>query len=202
MFSGIVEQAGKIVNKKKNGKHITFTIQGKVWEKPLKKGESISVNGVCLTVTRILPKNEFVVQVVPETLAQTTLGELEAKDLVNLERSLAWGDRISGHFVLGHVDGMGKIIQKKKQGKSYSVKISVPDDMISYLVPKGSIAIDGISLTIQTMDEKARAITIAIIPHTAGVTTLAKKGIGDSVNLESDVISKHLSQMIKSKGIA
>ena len=108
MFSGIIEKQGKLVRKVKQGKQIALTFETKGWDKPLKRGESISVNGVCLTAISSPAKNRFTVQAVPETLAQTTLGDLRLKESVNLERSLKWGERIGGHFVLGHVDGVGR----------------------------------------------------------------------------------------------
>ncbi len=189
MFSGIIEKKGKLVDRKKQGKQIAFTIEATTWEKPLKRGESISVNGVCLTVVAS-KGDQFTVQAVPETLAQTTLGKIELKEPLNLERSLIWGDRVGGHFVLGHVDGIGKILKKKTSGKSFSLEIEAPTSVLAFLVSKGSIAVDGISLTIQQMGK--HAIKIAVIPHTAKTTTLGAKSVGDLVNLEADVLAKHL----------
>lgn len=194
MFSGIVEKRGTLVAKKQEGKRIALAFKSSKWDRPLKKGESVAVNGVCLTVTQLLRDNRFVVQAVPETLAQTTLGWLKLRDSVNLERSLKWGERIGGHFVLGHVDGVGKIIRKKGRGKNFSIEIEVPNAISQHLVPKGSIAVDGISLTIQELF--AHKISIAIIPHTAKTTGLGKKSVGDFVNLEADVIAKHLARWV------
>ena len=118
--------------------------------------------------------------------------------MVNLERSLTWGDRIGGHFVLGHVDGVGQILKKKVHGDSFLLEIEIPSDLLQSLVPKGSLAVDGISLTIQ--DILKNSVTIAVIPHTAKVTTLGKKAKGDLVNLEADVIAKHLAYLIKRSG--
>ena len=198
MFAGIVEKQGRLIRKEQSGKQIAFTFEAKGWEKPLKKGESISVNGVCLTVVSFSDKNRFKVEAVPETLEQTTLAGLKPKERVNLERSLTLGERIGGHFVLGHVDGVGKIIQKKIQGKSFVLEIEAPTSLLPHLVPKGSIAVDGISLTVQKIS--GCLISIAIIPHTAKVTSLGRKKKGDLVNLEADVIAKHLAQWIKPKG--
>ncbi|MBI4372522.1 MAG: riboflavin synthase [Candidatus Omnitrophica bacterium] len=196
MFSGIVEKQGKLVHKKRQGRQIAFTFETEAWEKPLKRGESISVNGVCLTVSSMTAKNRFVVQAVPETLNSTTLDCLKMKERVNLERSLKWGERIGGHFVLGHVDGVGRILKKQVHGKSLTFQIEIPLAMKPHLVSKGSIAIDGISLTIQKISEKS-AITIAVIPHTARTTTLGQKKVGDFVNLETDVIAKHLVRLVQ-----
>ncbi len=194
MFAGMIEKKGKLVDKKKQGKQIAFTIETLAWEKPLKRGESISINGVCLTVVSI-KKNQFTVQAVPETLAQTTLIQIPLKELLNLERSLTWGDRIGGHFVLGHVDGIGRIRRKKLSGKSFNLEIEAPASVLAFLVPKGSIAVEGISLTIQELGKDF--LKIAVIPHTAKMTTLGKKKIGDWVNLEADVLSKHLARIVR-----
>lgn len=196
MFSGIVEKKGKLFRKEKQGKQIALTVESSAWPKPLKRGESVSVNGVCLTVVSA-KRNKFTVQAVPETLAQTTLSQLSLKETVNLERSLAWGDRIGGHFVLGHVDGVGYVRRKKTHGKSFNLEIEIPESVLIYLVPKGSIAIDGVSMTIQEL--KKDSIHIAVIPHTAKTTTLGHKKPGDWVNLEADVLSKHLVQLVHQK---
>jgi riboflavin synthase len=195
MFSGIVQTRGRLVRKQSDGKHTAFTLEVKNWEKPLKRGESISVNGVCLTVVKAHKKNQFTVQAVPETLAQTTLSGLHVKDYVNLERSLKWGDRIGGHFVLGHVDGVGRIVKKKVHGDSFLLEIEIPDRLFQNVVPKGSLAVDGVSLTIQ--DILDQSVTIAVIPHTAKTTTLGQKKKGDLVNLEADVIAKHLAYLVQ-----
>ena len=196
MFAGIIEKRGTLVDKKKQGKQIAFIIESDIWEKPLKRGESMAVNGVCLTVVRS-KNNQFTVQAVPETLAQTTLGNLQVKEPLNLERSLVYGDRVGGHFVLGHVDGVGRIIRKKSSGKSFNLEIEAPEEVLAFLVPKGSIAVEGISLTIQQISK--RSIKIAVIPHTAKTTTLGKKNLGDLVNLEADVLSKHLTYLVRPK---
>ena len=197
MFSGIVQNQGKLVRKERQGKQIALTFEAThAWDKPLKKGESISVNGVCLTVTTF-KKNQFTVQAVPETLARTTIGVFPLKESVNLERSLTWGERIGGHFVLGHVDGVGRILRKKISGKSFALEIEIPSSIISFLVPSGSIAVDGISFTLQKI--LPHSVTIAVIPHTAKTTTIGRKKKGDFVNLESDVIAKHLVQMVHSE---
>ena len=195
MFSGIIEKQGKLIRKDRQGKHIAFTFESQGWEKPLKRGESVSVNGVCLTVVRSSKRNQFTVEAVPETLAQTALGDLRLRELVNLERSLKWGDRIGGHFVLGHIDGMGRIVRKSMHGKSFSLQIEAPFKVMHHLVPKGSISVDGVSLTIQKLSN--RTITVAIVPHTAKTTTIGRKKRGDWVNLEADVIAKHLAVLVQ-----
>ncbi len=195
MFSGIIERQGQLIRKERQGKQIALTFETQGWEKPLKRGESISVNGVCLTVVSTPTRNRFMVQAVPETLAQTALRNLHLKESVNLERSLKWGERIGGHFVLGHVDGVGRILRKISHGKSFALQIEVPSRVMENLVPKGSIAVDGVSLTIQKI--LTRSITFAIIPHTAKTTTMRCKKPGDIVNLEADVIAKHLALLVQ-----
>jgi len=195
MFSGIIERQGQLIRKERQGKQIALTFETQGWEKPLKRGESISVNGVCLTVVSAPTRNQFMVQAVPETLAQTALRNLHLKELVNLERSLKWGERIGGHFVLGHVDDVGRVLRKISHGKSFALQIEVPPRVMENLVPKGSIAVDGVSLTIQKI--LTRSITFAIIPHTAKTTTMRRKKPGDIVNLEADVIAKHLALLVR-----
>ena len=169
MFSGIVQKTGKLVHRHREGTRFVLTLETDPWPKPLKRGESISVNGACLTVVTS-QRRRFTVDEVSKTLAATTLGNLRLREQVNLERSLKWGERIGGHFVLGHVDGVGQIVRRKVQGKDLILDIEVPSQAVPLLVPKGSIAVDGISLTVQKIS--ARVITIAVIPHTAKHTTL------------------------------
>lgn len=194
MFSGIVEKQGVLVRKKREGRRLVFTFQTTPWGRPLKRGESIAVNGVCLTAVQLPKKSQFKVEAVPETLAQTTLNDLCVRDKVNLERSLKWGERISGHFVLGHVDGIGRVIRRKGKGKNFVLEIGVSPQIHQHLVPKGSVAVDGISLTIQKL--LPESMEIAVIPHTAKATNLGRKKVGDRVNLEADVIAKHLARWI------
>jgi riboflavin synthase len=195
MFSGIIERQGKLIKKASQGKMHVLTFQTKAWDKPMKRGESISVNGVCLTAVGKPQRNRFTVQAVRTTLEQTTLAKLRLRDLVNLERSLKWGERIGGHFVLGHVDGIGRIVRKKLQGKSHVLQIETAPSIIQHLVPKGSVAIDGVSLTIQKLTP--RFLSVAIIPHTAKTTTLRSKKQGEEINIEVDVIAKHLARLVR-----
>ncbi len=197
MFSGIVEKQGTLIRRVGEGKQLVLTVRTSEWAKPLKRGESIAVNGVCLTVARLPNKRQFVVQAVPETVAQTAIGDLKPKDIVNLERSLKWGERLGGHFVLGHVDGVGRVVKKEMHGKSYSLTIEVPARVRQLLIPKGSIAVDGVSLTIQKLGNTF--VTVAIVPHTAKTTSLARKRSFSRVNLEADVIAKHLARWIQTE---
>jgi riboflavin synthase len=195
MFSGIVELQGRLLKRNIQGKRVALTFQSRAWKTCPKRGESIAVDGVCLTVVGVPTKTRFKVQVVHETLIQTTLSQLKVRDSVNLERSLKWGERIGGHFVLGHVDAVGHIINKKGRGKSFILEIMVPSELMQQVVPKGSIAVNGVSLTIQSL--KQRSIKVAIVPHTAKCTSLGKKKKGNKVNLEIDVIAKHLARLVK-----
>ncbi len=190
MFTGIVENKGKIIKRQDSGGIVRFKIGFVRKEKrKLQIGESIANDGVCLTAVKVSPGN-FEVDVVRETLASTTLGDLKKGDLVNLERSLRYGDVIGGHFVTGHVDGKGQIAKIERQGKNWLFWFQASKQLSSILAHKGSVAVDGISLTIQGI--QGRKFKIAIIPHTLQETTLGKKKAGDWVNLEIDMITRYL----------
>jgi len=187
MFSGIVEKIGTVVQKKKTRSGIQLSIQTLPWPDSLELGESISIDGVCLTVVRA-DGNVFSVDVVPETLRDTTARFWKSKGKLNLERSLRAMDRLGGHFVSGHVDGIGKIKRKISRGGSYYLTIRIPPSIIRYFLPKGSITIDGISLTIQKLSHDS--LEVAIIPETVRATTIGAKKVGDLVNLEIDMMAK------------
>lgn len=155
----------------------------------LKIGDSVAINGVCLTVTAI-NERDFVVQTSPETMARTTLGSLRPGDAVNLERAMLANARFGGHFVLGHVDGVGRVESKKDQGKFTLWRFQAPPEVACYLVPKGSIAVDGISLTV--IDPEKGVFGAAVIPETMRKTVLGSRRAGDLVNLEADVLGKHI----------
>ena len=195
MFTGIIQKIGQIQKKTRLKSGVQFTIRiVKPWKERFAEGESIAINGTCLTVTQFSGKT-FTVQAVPETLTTTTLGNLEIGDSVNLERSLRLGDSLGGHFVFGHVDAKGRILKKVKRGKNYLFTIELPKQIQPYLVPKGSVALDGISLTVQSLSQ--RAFACAVIPHTARVTTLGQKSVGEQVNLEADMMAKQLFHYLK-----
>lgn len=159
-------------------------------------GESISVNGVCLTVTAIGPGG-FSVDVSQETLSRSTLGFLREKEQVNLERALRLSDRLGGHLVAGHVDGMGKIIRKEQRDRSWFFKIQMQQELSRYTIEKGSIAVDGISLTINRCGETF--VEVNIIPETARQTTILEKRTGDPVNIEVDLIGKYVEKFFQNK---
>lgn len=191
MFTGIIQNLGTVRKKQKKAGQIHFQFSFKHPEKNVKVGESIAVDGVCLTATKISTKS-FEADVVEETLKATTLGLLSPGDQVNLERSLKYGDSMGGHFVTGHVDGLGKIIHIKKSGKNQIFVIQTSKEIISQLARKGSVACDGISLTIQNLDKSKAVFEVALIPHTLRETTFGKKRAGDFLNLEIDLISRYL----------
>lgn len=191
MFTGIVEGLG-IIKKFEKKTNTRSAAKMKVdlgnLAKGLKAGHSVAINGVCLTVTKI-SKNAAEFEMIGETIKKTDLGKLESGDKVNIERSLKVGDRMEGHFVLGHIDGTGKIIKIEKMPKEIKLWIELPNDLTKHVVKKGSIAIDGISLTL--VDVIKNKISVCIIPHTIKITNLNSKNIGDKVNIETDILGKY-----------
>jgi riboflavin synthase len=193
MFTGIIQNTAKVIRRRKADGQIHFVFKLRHPEKrPLERGESIAVNGVCLTAARC-GKDFFEADVVRETLQATTLGLLEAGSEVNLERSLRWGDSLSGHFVTGHVDAKARILKIEKEKKNRTFSIESPKSLLPFFALKGSVALDGISLTIQGLS--ATSLRIAIVPHTLRNTTLSQKKPGDLVNLEVDLISRYLRRL-------
>ena len=195
MFTGLVETFGSVTSIKKRANGIRLSV------KPLSKfdlqtGDSVCVNGVCLTVTS--HNGEISFDVSPETLRSTNLGELKISNKVNLERALRLSDRLGGHIVTGHVDGTGTIRGIKKAGEYTFYTLESPVEILKYIIKKGSIAIDGISLTVVDLDN--RSFNVAIIPHTAAATNIGDKGIGDKVNLEADIIGKYVERLLGKKG--
>lgn len=189
MFTGIIEELGTVKRSVQNGKTIRLTIHASKILADAKIGDSISVNGVCLTVTDLLGE-EFSVDVMPETFNSTSLAMIKERTKVNLERAMAANGRFGGHFVTGHVDGTGKILKKTTYENAIYIDISIPSSLSHLLLMKGSIAIDGVSLTIFGTTEQS--VTVSIIPHTAKETVLGFKSVGDNVNLEFDMLAKYL----------
>ena len=187
MFSGIVEELGVVRGLGRSGNIIRFEIGAEKTLVDVKVGGSIAVNGACLTVIEI-KKDRFIFEVMPETLKITNLGVLRTGDKVNLERSLKVGDRISGHFVLGHVDCLGVIRKKGYDKGNMAFGIAIPPEFIKYCLPKGSVTVDGISLTVA--DKRSNMLHVYIIPHTLKNTTLGFKGPSDKVNIEFDILAK------------
>ncbi len=189
MFTGIIEEFGKILNI--TSKDITVEC-GTVLE-GTKLGDSIAVNGVCLTVVEILPKG-FVADVSPETFKVTSLGDLHVGNLVNLERAMKADGRFGGHIVSGHIDGRGKFISCRPQGDFYELNVELPSELAKYVIKKGSIAINGISLTIAGVG--VNTVKVAIIPHTYENTSLKELKNGDFVNIEVDMIAKYIEKFL------
>src|SRR5215831_11026480 len=196
MFTGIVEEMGAITSMEKTLAGTRLTILASTIIGDLKIGDSVSINGTCLTVVTKDERN-FTVDVSPETLSVTTLGHLTAGAPVNLERAMKLNERIGGHLVAGHVDGVGTIRNRRQEGNAIFFTIEVPNEILKYCVTKGSVTIDGVSLTIN--DVAAHSFSVAIIPHTAKVTTLGLKQVNDSVNLESDLIGKYVERLLQER---
>ena len=195
MFTGIVEELGRIERIERGANSIKLHISGDVIFSDVKLGDSVATNGVCLTVSALSGKT-FTADVMPETLNRSSLGSLSAGGHVNLERAMPADGRFGGHIVTGHIDGMGKITKITKDDNAIWIKISADSSILRYVIEKGSITIDGISLTIADVSENDFAVSI--IPHTASVTTLGKRKVGDTVNLEVDIIGKYVEKLLPS----
>ena len=194
MFTGIVEETGRIRRVSKGEKSASLTVECSGILEGTMTGDSICVNGVCLTVT-VIKGNCFEADVMPETIRATNLKYLKQGDTVNLERALSPLGRFGGHIVSGHIDGTGVIREIKKEDNAVWFTISAEDEILKYVIHKGSIAVDGISLTVQHADDKA--FKIAVIPHTRDSTTLQGRKVGYKVNIECDIIGKYIEKLIK-----
>jgi riboflavin synthase len=193
MFTGLVEDVGTLFQIRRTQWEIRFTITSPVICTDLAIGDSVSVNGACLTVVHF-DEQHFTVLATAETLRRTTLGQLSVGQRMNLERALRLDDRLGGHIVLGHVDAVGQIQRMMHEGESIRLEVTTPSHLQPFLAPKGSIAVDGISLTIA--DLLPNGLWIALIPHTLGATTLRYRKPGDSVNLETDIIGKYVARLM------
>lgn len=193
MFTGIIEGLGTIIEIRSEGQGKRFAFNADFVLEQTRIGDSISISGVCLTVVKIHGQR-FQVDVSPETLEKTTFGRAKIGDRVNLERALQLSGRIDGHLVSGHIDGMGTIKQKQNKGNAVIVTIGVPESFSRYMIKKGSIAVDGISLTINNCDRSS--FDVSIIPHTAKLTTIILSKVGDSVNIETDMIGKYVERFV------
>ena len=192
MFTGIIEGTGKIIkidNNTDRRSAVKMTVDLGKYSKGLKIGQSVALNGVCLTVTK-LSKSRCDFEMIDETMKKTDLGNLTIGGKVNIERSLKVGDRMEGHFVLGHVDGVGTIEKIEKKPKEVKIWFKIPKNLSKFIVKKGSIAIDGISLTV--VDVKHNNASVCIIPHTIEVTNFKTKKTGDKVNIETDILGKYI----------
>ncbi len=197
MFSGIVEEMGAVQVMEKGLAGAKFSILASVILDDLHVGDSVSVSGACLTVTKTEDQS-FFVDVSTETLNCTILGKISVGTPINLERAMKLNARMGGHLVTGHVDGVGTLRAREQDGNATYLTVEAPEDIMRYCVPKGSITMDGISLTINGVTN--RSFAVAIIPHTAKMTTMGLKQIGDSVNLESDLIGKYVESLLQANG--
>ncbi len=192
MFTGIVQCLGMVKEVKPRSRGSRLTIEAPGMGEPFSVGESVCVSGVCLTAASA-GDDCFSADVVPATLARTTLGELHAGARVNLERALRPSDRLGGHFVSGHVDGVGTVSGRRQEGADLVLKIDAPAEVLRYCVARGSVAVDGVSLTVAGADRSG--IAVAIVPHTAGATRLGSLGRGDRVNLEADMLMRAVERL-------
>jgi len=192
MFTGIIVGEGKVTKlnpKPKSRSAIQMTVDLGKYAKGLKIGQSVAINGVCLSATKI-SRNKCVFEMIDETTKKTDLGNVKAGSTVNIERSLKVGDRLEGHFVLGHIDGVATVTKIEKKPKEVKIWFKVPKKLTKYVVKKGSIALDGISLTL--VDVKKDVASVCLIPHTINVTNFKSKKIGDKLNIETDVLGKYV----------
>jgi len=197
VFTGIIEATARTLRVEAKGGGTRLTLEAAVPLPRLALGESIAIDGACLTVTSFRGRR-FTVEVSPETLRRTTLGRLRAGGRVNLERALRLGDRLGGHVVLGHVDGVGRIESITPDRDWMLYRFRAPKDLAPYLVEKGSVAVDGVSLTLFAC--RGTSFTVALIPHTLRNTTLGTRRPGDAVNLEADILLKQIAAMLRSRG--
>ena len=194
MFAGIIESVGRVARIELRVEGGVLEIAGGLDPTSLRIGESVCTNGVCLTVRSITDRG-FVADLSDETVARTCFGELREGDLLNLERSLRVGDRISGHFVFGHVDGVGEVSSFEPAGEGWTLRVTVPAELAPFVVDKGSIAVDGISLTMCACSRESFAV--AVIPHTLSATNLAGRRVGDRVNLEADMLARYARRAVE-----
>ena len=193
MFTGLVAELGTVQRLARQGNSYHLTVRAKKVMNNLRIGDSVAVNGACLTVV-LLDGDAFTADVMPETVRLTNIGSLQPGSRVNLERTLRLCDGLDGHIVSGHVEGLGTISEQRPEGIAVVVTIATPPELLKYIIKKGSIAIDGISLTVTEVTDTS--FSVSLIPHTAKETTLGFKKVGDSVNLETDILGKYVERML------
>lgn len=196
MFTGLIEEEGVVAGAVRSGGSVLFTFRAPRTARGLKTDESVAVNGVCLTVIGFT-RTTFTMQAVEQTLRKTNLGRLKVSDTVNLERALLPNERLGGHFVQGHVDGVGSVTKISRRKSSWMFWFSMPRRSLKYVIPLGSIAINGVSLTVAELKEGE--IGISIIPHTWEVTTFKNLRVGDRVNVEFDMLGKYVERLLRSR---
>ncbi|MSR43163.1 MAG: riboflavin synthase [Pedosphaera sp.] len=195
MFTGIIEETGVVESARPMSRAIRLSVRAKVCARGLRVGDSLAVNGCCLTVVKLTPKGRAKLvhfDLLKETWERTNLQSVRAGSLVNLERSLEAGGRMGGHFVTGHIDGRGKIVRWERQGKDHLLEIAASAEVMRYIIFKGSVAVDGISLTVAVVE--SGKFRIWIIPHTLESTALRERAVGDTVNLEADILGKYVER--------
>ena len=192
MFTGLIEELGTVMGKTEGGRSSKLTIKASKVLEGVQIGDSISTNGVCLTVTHFT-KEQFTVDVMPETMMRSNLKDVKAGTSVNLERALRLGDRLGGHMVSGHIDGQGTITSIAKDENAYWFQISASPSILKYIIEKGSVALDGISLTVAAVDFES--FKVSIIPHTLKKTSLDKRKVGDAINIECDAFGKYVERI-------
>jgi riboflavin synthase len=200
VFTGIVEELGEVLDKEDLGDSARLTIRGPLITADVGHGDSIAVNGVCLTVVEVQPGGQFTADVMGETLSRSSLARLEAGSQVNLERAAAVNSRLGGHIVQGHVDGTGQILARTPSEHWEVVRIELPAGLARYVVEKGSITVDGISLTVSGLGSQPQDwFEVSLIPTTRELTTLGRAAVGTPVNLEVDIIAKYVERLITAK---
>jgi riboflavin synthase len=192
VFTGLIQEVAKVKKAEKRGQDLWLSLEAPKTSARLKIGDSVAVNGCCLTVVE-LKAPVFSFQAVPETLSRTALGALLEGSLVNLELPLTLSETLGGHFVQGHVDGKAEILGFKPEGEGFRMKVRVPESLTPYVVEKGSIALDGISLTVASI--RGSEVEVALIPHTMENTDLKSKKVGDVLHVEVDMLAKHLAKL-------
>jgi len=193
MFTGLVEGIGKVKELSRFGEDLSITISPLSDMPDIRTGDSLSVDGVCLTVTRV-DQGSFRLDVSSETLSRSTLTGIKIGDEVNLERALRVTDRLGGHLVSGHVDGIGRILQKEQRQRSWMLRFGIERNLLRYVIEKGSVAVDGVSLTVNRCDDQS--FEVNIIPQTGKETGILKKKVGDPVNIETDLIGKYVEKLV------
>jgi riboflavin synthase len=199
MFTGLVEETGATVECVREARSARLTVSTPTIHVGARIGDSVAINGCCLTVIGA-DRDRLTFDAIPETLDRTNLGNLKPGDLVNLERPLSASGRLDGHFVQGHIDGVGEIVSLTPDGNAVVIEIEAPEPLRRYFVEKGSVAVDGVSLTVAAV--RAETFTIWTIPHTRRVTTLGARLVGDRVNLECDLLGKYIERLLEARFLA
>ena len=196
MFTGIIEELGTVAHVEVLPDSIRLSIRGDVVKQDLSQGESISVNGVCLTAAEITPEG-FIADVMLETLNRSSLSGIAQGEKVNLERAMSGAGRFGGHVVQGHVDGVAEIVSREPSANWEVVKVRIPPELSKYVVHKGSITFDGVSLTVNDISKDT--VSLSLIPETLRLTTLGTKRVGDKLNVEADILAKHIEKLIEAR---